>query len=49
VAAKFILPAIAMVFLIAARTRRFRGPQGRVWLTVAGIFIVVSVWLLLRG
>jgi hypothetical protein len=48
-AAKFILPAIAMVFLIAATTRRFRGPQVRVWLTVAGIFVVVSVWLFLRG
>ena len=44
-AAKFILGALAIVFLIAAASRGFRGPQARTWLIVAGIFIAVSLWL----
>jgi hypothetical protein len=48
VAAKYILGALAAVFLIAAATRGFRGPQARTWLLVAGIFTAVSLWLFSR-
>ena len=47
--AKFILAAVAVVLVIAAGTRGFRGPQARIWLTVAGIFTLVSAWLFLRA
>jgi hypothetical protein len=47
-AAKYILAAIALVLLAAAASRGFTGPQARVWLTVATIFTVVSLWLFAR-
>ena len=47
-AAKFILAGIAAVLLIAAATRGFTGLQGRIWLTVAIFFTVVSAWLFTR-
>jgi hypothetical protein len=50
VATKYILSALAAIFLIAAATRmiRIRGgadPAVRTWLTIAVIFAVVSGWL----
>ena len=48
-AAKYILAALAVVFLIAAALRGFRGPQAGTWLLVAGIFIAVSLWLFARA
>lgn len=48
-AAKYILAALAVVFLVAAITRGPRTPQGRIWLRVAAIFAVVSAWLFARG
>jgi hypothetical protein len=48
-AAKFILAIVAAILVIAAATRGFRGPQARIWLTVAAIFVVVSAWLFLRA
>ena len=47
--AKYILAALALVFLIATAIRGPRSPQGRTWLTVAAIFAAVSVWLFTRG
>ena len=48
-AAKFILAIVAAILVIAAATRGFRGPQARIWLAVAAIFVVVSAWLFLRA
>ncbi|MEO6237666.1 MAG: hypothetical protein ABIQ52_11755 [Vicinamibacterales bacterium] len=48
-AAKYILSALAIVFLVAAATRGFSGPQARTWLLVAGIFTAVSLWLFSNG
>jgi hypothetical protein len=47
-AAKFILVGVALIMVIAAATRGFRGPQARIWLIVAAIFTLVSAWLFLR-
>ena len=47
-AAKFILAGVAAILVVAAATRGFRGPQARIWLTVAAIFVLVSAWLFLR-
>jgi DMSO reductase anchor subunit len=47
--AKYILAALAAVFLIAATIRGPRTPQGRTWLLIATIFGIVSVWLFARG
>ncbi|MEJ8857877.1 hypothetical protein WKW79_25130 [Variovorax robiniae] len=49
-AAKFLLPALAAVFLIAALWRISRegfklGPASRTWLLIALIFGAVSAWL----
>lgn len=49
-AAKYILPMLAAVFLVAALWRLSRegfklGPASRTWLTVALIFSAVSGWL----
>lgn len=46
--AKYILAGVAAILVVAAATRGFRGPQARIWLTVAGIFTLVSAWLFLR-
>ena len=43
-----MLGVLAVVFLIAAATRGFRGPQARTWLLVAAIFTAVSLWLFSR-
>jgi DMSO reductase anchor subunit len=47
--AKYILAALAVVFLIAAAVRGPGSPQGRIWLLIAAIFGVVSVWLFAKG
>ena len=47
--AKYILAGVAAILVIAAGTRGFRGPQARIWLTVAAIFTLVSAWLFLRA
>jgi hypothetical protein len=47
--ARYILAALAMVFLLAALTRGPRSAQGRTWLLIAAIFAVVSIWLFARG
>ena len=52
-AAKYILAALAVVFLIAATARLARGgvashPQTRAWLLIAAIFGAVSAWLFTR-
>lgn len=49
-AARYILPLLAVVFLAAALWRLARdgftlGPASRTWLMVAGVFCVVSAWL----
>jgi hypothetical protein len=46
--AKYILGALAVVFLLAGLIRGFRHPQGRVWVLVAVIFGFVSLWLFVR-
>ena len=48
-AAKYILAVLAILFVIAAATRGFRGPQAGTWLLVAGIFTAVSLWLFSKG
>ena len=48
-AAKYILAGLAILFVLAAARRGFRGPQARTWLLVAGIFTAVSLWLLFRN
>ena len=48
-AAKYILGALAVVFLVAAAIRGPHTIQGRTWLTIAAIFAAVSVWLFARG
>lgn len=47
--AKYILLAMAVIFLIAALTRGPRTIQGRTWLLIAAIFGIVSTWLFARG
>ncbi len=47
--ARSILLAIALVLVIAAAIRGFAGPQARIWLLVAGIFTLVSLWLFTRA
>ncbi len=49
-AIRYILPALAAVFLIAALTRIKRtgsrsDPAARTWLIIAAIFSAVSGWL----
>ena len=49
-AAKYILAALSVVFLILAIARSGRGggaphPQTRTWLIIGVIFAVVSAWL----
>ena len=48
--AKYILAALALVFLIAGTARLVRdggkpNPQSRTWLLIAAIFGAVSAWL----
>lgn len=47
--ARFILAGVALILVIAAAARGFAGPQARIWLFVAGIFALVSLWLFLRA
>ena len=47
--AKYILLAMAIIFLIAALTRGPRTIQGRTWLLIAAIFGIVSSFLFARG
>jgi DMSO reductase anchor subunit len=52
VAAKYILAALAIVFLIAAFTRGGHdrmNPLGRTWLLIAVLFGLVSAWLFYQG
>ncbi|WP_432729336.1 hypothetical protein [Variovorax sp. W6] len=48
-ATKYVLAALAVVFLIAAVARRARGgpkdPATRTWLLIALIFTAVAAWL----
>lgn len=48
--AEVILIAVALAMLLATAHRRWRhgriGLQGRTWLLVAAIFLMVSGWLL---
>jgi len=50
--ARYILTAVAIVFVIAAATRIARDggltSQTRTWLLVAAIFLIVSGWLWAR-
>ena len=51
-AAKYILAALACVFLVAGTFRRLTGgsvPQSRTWLLVGAIFAAVSLWLFSRS
>lgn len=43
--AKYILAAVAVLFLALGAARGFRHPQGRIWLWVGVIFAIVSAWL----
>lgn len=46
--AKYVIAALAVVFLVAAATRLAAGrtgPQMRTWFIVGGIFACVSAWL----
>ena len=49
-ATPYILVAVAVAFLAATGLRVVRhgaaGPQGRTWLLVSGIFLLVAMWLL---
>lgn len=47
--ARFILAAVAAIFVIAAAIRGFAGPQARIWLVVAAILTLVSIWLFTRA
>ena len=54
-AAKYILAALAIVFLVLAAARLVRPltgtgmhPQAKVWLLIGAIFAVVSVYLFLQ-
>ena len=52
VAAKYILAALAVVFLVLAITRRahpLSHPQTRAWLIIGVIFAAVSAWLFSQG
>jgi hypothetical protein len=54
VAAKYILAALAAVFLVMAIARMARGgrvahPQTRTWLIIGVIFAAVSAWLFYQG
>lgn len=53
-AAKYVLAALSVLFLILAFIRMARGggaahPQSRTWLLIGIIFGVVSAWLFSRG
>ena len=43
--AKYILGALAVIFLTLGASRGWRHPQGRTWLLVGVIFAIVSAWL----
>jgi DMSO reductase anchor subunit len=47
--AKYILAALAGLFLIAAAVRGRRSPQTRIWILIAAIFGTVSFWLFAAG
>jgi uncharacterized membrane protein HdeD (DUF308 family) len=54
VAAKFILAALAIAFLVAGVFRLGRDlgrshPQSRAWLLIGAIFGIVSAWLFYQG
>jgi hypothetical protein len=53
-AAKYILAALSVVFLLFAVTRMAQGggaahPQARTWILVGVIFALVSAWLFYQG
>ena len=43
--ARYILSALAVVFLALGAMRGWRHAQGRTWLTVGVIFAAVALWL----
>jgi hypothetical protein len=43
--ARYILAALALLFLLLGARRGWRHPQGRTWLTVGAIFAIVASWL----
>jgi hypothetical protein len=52
--ARYILPVVSAIFLLAAVIRLVRnsghiGPASKTWLLVAVIFAVVSAWLWIQG
>jgi hypothetical protein len=54
VAAKYILAALSVVFIILAISRTARGggashPQTKTWLIIGLIFAAVSAWLFYQG
>jgi hypothetical protein len=52
-AAKYILAALAVVFLFLGTTRTAKGgtahSQARTWLLIGFIFAIVSAWLFYQG
>jgi hypothetical protein len=48
-AAKYILAALSVLFLILTFARRAHAPQARTWLLIAVIFAIVSAWLFYQG
>lgn len=48
-AAKYILAALSVLFLILTFARGTRAPQARTWLFIAIIFAIVSAWLFYQG
>ena len=43
--ARYVLGALAVIFLALGAVRGWRHPQGRTWLTVGVIFMAVAWWL----
>lgn len=51
-AARYILAALAVVFLVLAVSRMGSGkahPQRKTWLIIGTLFAVVSAWLFYQG
>jgi hypothetical protein len=48
-AAKYILAALSVLFLILTFARGARAPQARTWLLIAVIFGIISAWLFYQG
>jgi hypothetical protein len=48
-AAKYILAALSVLFLVLTFVRGGRAPQARTWLLIAVIFAIISAWLFFQG